>query len=96
MKNEKIYVIEIERIEKNDEINYKDLKVFHRDCLGGEIVFGLDEDGHMKFACKRCKARRIVLSDDVIAAFFRAAFSGGETKFKTPGYESYVVVAPKA
>ncbi len=57
-----MFTIEVRKKSKDEEFSFKDLEMFHRECIGGRIK--ITEDSlFIRLICLRCKTEKILLRD---------------------------------
>lgn len=82
------FTIEVEKKGKDEEFRFKDLKLFHRECYGGEIRIGETKKLRLirenipltELECERCGAVRVIklFSTENRLAIIKLAVEGGE------------------
>ena len=80
-----MFTIEIDKIDGNKEFGLEDLKMFHKECLGGNIHFyPVSGDRIMTtFHCYRCGSKREFkdpVPENAKIEMIRIAIVGGEIK----------------
>lgn len=88
-----MFTIEVKKREPNEKFSLGDLKMWHKECTGGEITYNLSSDwDELSLLCGRCHAyRKVELSEEDRIAIARLAVEGGEVKLGED-----VVMIPRA
>lgn len=74
--------MEVVRLSQDSDFTYKDLIIFHQECVGGK--FSIDPPSShpiFEFTCQRCLTR-FPLNPADIASIIRTAIDGKERQFR--------------
>jgi len=80
-----MFTIEVEKKDKDNKFDFMSLKMFHQECMGGEIERSFIYIGKtLHFECKKCGVKRSIgLTDGLRIKIINIAINGGSEEVET-------------
>jgi len=86
---EEAFRIEVEKKKSDDIFTFKDLKISHLNCLGGDVCFEDIEGDSEKIVCQRCKNWELIHQEEIVE-IIKTAIDGKE-RFTYYDHKFFVV-----
>lgn len=82
-----MFTIEVEKKEQDEKFSLENLKMFHQECLGGQILYSPSRMHweYEGFSCERCGVKKSInpsFSDEERIGIIRIVIEGGELKLR--------------